>query len=354
VVTASVRIAGLSVLLLVGCKPNLDQTVSIIESPIVLAVRSDPPEGAPASPVQFTALYVDDTGPVVQAPLDWAFCSARDPLANLGPVNPKCLEKAGTWLAPLGVGVQVHGKLPDDGCRQFGPDVPEPLPGQPPGRPVDPDSTGGYYQPVRYLAPGNTGVYVGIAETRLSCNLAGAFGGEAVAFAKRYHGNANPNAASLELSLDDDASAGVVLPSAADGGVTNTVPVGAHVSLRVGWTACPLQDACGDHVCGPDETVQSCLSDCGNPTGCTGAERFAAFDLGSQSVVDRREAMAIAWFATAGTFDHDRTGREATDATNTSDNGWRAPAQPSLVHLWVVLRDDRGGVGWGEYRLDVR
>jgi hypothetical protein len=89
------------------------------------------------------------------------------------------------------------------------------------------------------------------------------------------------------------------------------------------------------------------------PTGCTGAERYAGFDLGSQSVVDRREAIAVAWFATGGTFDADRTGRVSSDLTNTSDNGWKAPEARGLVHIWIVLRDDRGGVGWAHYPVHV-
>jgi hypothetical protein len=355
VVSVSVRVAGLAGLLLLGCKPNLDQTVSTIGSPTVLAVRADPPEGALASQVQFTALYVDRSGPIDQAAFDWAFCSARNPLANLGPVNPKCLEAAGSWLTPIGTGLQVSGKLPADGCRQFGPDVPEPMPGEPQGRPVDPDATGGYYQPIRYLAPTDAGAYVGIAETRLTCSLAGAYGNVVVDFAKRYHVNANPEVGSLVLSLGDDASAGKPLSgSDADGGAGNSVPAGAHVSLRAGWAACPVHDTCGDKVCGADETVQSCPADCMNPVACTGAERFAAFDLASQSVIDQRESIAVAWFATKGAFDNDRTGRDSTDLANTSDNGWRAPAEPGLVYLWVVLRDDRGGVGWQQYAIQVQ
>jgi hypothetical protein len=341
--------------LLAACKPNLDQTVSIVGSPIVLAVRSDPAEGNLQGAVSYTALYVDRNGPIASAPLDWAFCTARNPLANLGPVNPKCLEASGSWLLPIGVGLHVSGTLPADGCRQFGPDVPEVMPGQPQGRPVDPDPTGGYYQPVRFLAETDAGPYVGIAETRLKCNLANGFGAVVPIYNSRYHLNVNPEVSSLSLSLQDDAAAGTPL-SGPDGGTENTVPAGAHVALRAAWPACPTTDTCGDHICGSDETTKSCPSDCpasGATAGCTGAERFAGFDLASQSVVDQRESIAVAWFATAGTFDEDRTGRVATDFANTSDNGWKAPAVRGLVHIWIVLRDDRGGVGWADYQVHV-
>jgi hypothetical protein len=86
----------------------------------------------------------------------------------------------------------------------------------------------------------------------------------------------------------------------------------------------------------------------------SGAERYAAFDLGSQTVVVHHEAMDVAWYATGGSFDADGTGRTADDSEVTSDNVWTAPSASGLVHLWVVLRDDRGGTGWAEYALDIR
>jgi hypothetical protein len=334
-----------------GCKPNLDQTISIVGEPIVLSVRSDPAEVAPTKAVRLTALYVDRNGPLAQAPIDWAFCTARNPLANLGAVNPDCLKASGPQLVSIGVGVQASGAVPDIACRQFGPDVPEPVPGEPQGRPVDPDPTGGYYQPARLLIPGDAGASVGISETRLACGPGLASGNAGVEYTKRYHANTNPTVASLAVL--EGGSPGPAWVTADSGG-TNAVQVGAHVSLRVGWAPCPEKDVCGDGFCGPDESAMGCPADCTTPAGCTGAERYAGFDVPSQSVVDRREAMAIAWFATGGSFDSDRTGRETADLTPSSDNAWTAPTQPGPVHLWVVLGDDRGGAGWAEYLIEVK
>lgn len=333
-----------------ACRPSLDQTVSVISEPTVIAVRSDPPEAKPTDIATFTALYVNGAGAIASAPVDWAFCTARNPLANLGPVNPKCVQASGAWFTPLGAGLQVKGPLPDDACRQFGPDVPQPMMGQPQGRPVDPDPTGGYYQPVRVLAPGNTAPSITVAETRLYCGLANAIGNVSADYTKQYHFNANPAVASL--SIGGAAGAGTML-STDDHGATNSIQAGTHMTLTAAWIACPTEDKCGDGVCGPDETAQSCPSDCTTPVGCTGAERYAGFDLETQSIVDQREAIAIGWFATSGAFDADRTGRESSDLATTSDNGWQAPAEAGTVHMWVVLRDDRGGTGWAEYALDV-
>jgi hypothetical protein len=340
-------IAGAAALALAGlsCKPNLDETVSVIGAPIVLAVRSDPPEALPGATVKYTALYVDGSGPVAKVPIDWAFCEARKPLAELGPVNNECLVAAGSWFVPIGDGSPVSGALPADGCKLFGPDVPPPVMGQPQGRPVDPDSTGGYYEPVRLLAADGT---VTLEETRLSCGLGGVAADVEVDYAHRYHVNTNPSVASLSLVGD-----GAPLSMSSEG--TNAVSPGEHLDLRVAWPACPTTDVCMDGVCGPDETSQSCPADCATPRGCAGAERFVAFDITSQALAIQRESIAVAWYTTPGaSVDTDRTGRDSADLGLTSDNGWQAPTTPGPAHLWVVLRDSRGGSGWAEYVFDVK
>jgi hypothetical protein len=333
-----------------ACKPDLDQTVSIVAEPLVLAVRSDPPEALPREKVTYTALYVDGSGPVAKPAIDWAFCDARKPLAELGPTNTECLAPKGDWFEPLGRGSQVSGSVPSDACKNFGPDVPVPVMGQPPGRPVDPDSTGGYFQPLRVVAPGVDGAdAITLAETRLSCGLADAPPEVAVDFGHRYHVNGNPSVDAL--SVVTGASVGAPLRRV--GGAANPVTAGAHLTLRVAWARCPTTDACGDGVCGPDETSTGCPADCVTPRACTGAERFVAFDAETQALVDERESIGVAWFATGGFFDADRTGRGSADSVTTSDNGWTAPMAAGAVHLWVVLRDDRGGIGWAEYGLEV-
>jgi hypothetical protein len=69
--------------------------------------------------------------------------------------------------------------------------------------------------------------------------------------------------------------------------------------------------------------------------------------------VDRREAIAVAWYATSGAFDVDRSGRAGDDTVTTSDNGWQAPSAGGSAIMWVVLRDERGGVGWEQYAIDI-
>ena len=68
----------------------------------------------------------------------------------------------------------------------------------------------------------------------------------------------------------------------------------------------------------------------------------------------RREEMRVSWFATAGAFRDGRTGRTEAEADEIeTENVWTAPEQPGEVVLWVVLRDDRGGVTWQSYRMQV-
>lgn len=330
-----------------GCKPSLDQTVSIIDAPRAIAVQSDPAEASPRDPVTYTVLYVGPGGTIAMPAFDWDFCDERKPLAELGPVNPKCLQPGdGASFEPVGMGGQVDGVVPAAACQTFGPDVPPAVMGMPQPRPVDPDQTGGYYQPLRVAGPDGS---ITLGETRLSCGVGGAPAVIGVEYGHRYHANANPAVDSLALVADGVAGAPLVT---ADQG-SNDVPRGAKLGLRAAWQSCPSTDACGDSVCGPDETSMTCPADCTMPSGCTGAERFVVFDVPSQSLVVQRESMAMAWYATGGTFDNDRTGRDPADLTTTTDNAWHAPSVPGPIHLWVVLSDDRGGVGWAEYLLDV-
>jgi hypothetical protein len=368
-----------------GCKANLDDSVSIVTTARVLAVRSElqiagaggmptAPAAAPeaeakiSEPIKLTALFVDGSGPVAPAPLQWAFCGERKPLAELGPISPLCLATSGDWFTQLGTGTEVTGAIPADACQQFGSDTPNARPGQPPGRPVDPDPSGGYYQPTRLLLPGPDGPTVTIAETRIQCTLASFSPDLVAAFQQRYHRNTNPEIAAL--GIKGAPAPWVAADPANANAAPNQVGVGQRVELELSWPSCPTTDADNDGVCGPEETASTCGTcgggvsvsrgdccvdpSCKHARGCAGAERYVRLDPTVGALVDRREAMAVAWYATAGAFDFDRAGRRGDDLATTSDNAWRAPTTPGKVTLWVVLRDDRGGVGWKQYTLDVR
>lgn len=329
-----------------GCKPDLDQRASRISGTRVLAVRSDPAEAEPRDPVSFTALVVDADGRAdTLPPPTWAYCTARKPLAELGPASAACFSHSPDVFVGLGVGNRVDAAMPTSACRDFGPEVPTAKPGEPYGRPVDPDPTGGYYQPLTLFLGGGD-ADVSVDSTRISCGVAGASSDDVIAFRQRYHGNQNPRVDLLQIDGSDVPADATTPPRA--------VARGAHVTFHVAWPACPPIDTCGDAVCGPDESRLDCAADCTTPVGCAGAERYLYFDAEARQLAPRRESMRVSWFATAGTFDRDRTGRSSDETEPSSDNAWDAPAEPTMVRGWVVLRDDRGGVAWRGFALDVR
>ena len=64
-----------------------------------------------------------------------------------------------------------------------------------------------------------------------------------------------------------------------------------------------------------------------------------------QELVDHREAFRVSWFATAGAFEADRTGRGEDEAETYSDNAWTAPEFAGTVYMLIVVRELRGSPG---------
>ncbi len=273
-------------------------------------MRSDPAEAAPNGKVAYAALAIDPSGEIAP-PIDWAFCTKPKPLADLGDVAIDCFVLQADHLVPLGVGAVAAGKIPGSACHQFGPDGPQAAPGEPPGRPIDPDLSGGYYQPVRLLAPEGDGYLLAAGATRIGCGLAGATSEALQAFKQAYRANQNP-------SIDAVTADGRTL---APEGPPLEVAAGAELHLAARWPECPAAP-------------------------CAGAEPYAHYDPIARTVGARTESMLVSWFATAGSFASDRSGETAP---RTSENTFTAPAGD--VTLWLVLRDDRGGTAWHRYRL---
>lgn len=269
----------LVVLAFAACAPELDEPARLG----VLAIRSEPAEVAPGQPVTYAVLATTEGAPT------WAFCSEAKPLAELGPVSPRCFGA----LPAFATGRVVSGVVPADACRRFGPE------GDPAARPVDADATGGFYQPVRV----GLGSEVALERTRVACGLGTAVSAEVLAdFRTRYRANVNPEVQDLTVG---------------------PVRRGERAALRVTWAECTAP-------------------------GCTGREPYLAFDPKAAALVTREETMTVAWTATAGRLDAATTG-----GVSASDNGWTAPAAPGEARLFAVLRDDRGGSGWREVVVRV-
>jgi len=332
----------------VGCVPTFDDNLSTISRASVLAVQAEPAEAAPGEKVQLTALVATPVVDAASSKLSWGLCLARKPLTELGPVNPVCLEQPGqdpSSITPLGEGASVSATLPQDTCRLFGPSSPESKNGEPAGRPVDPDPTGGFYQPFGVTLVDTSVTSLG--SVRISCPPRGLDQEQAGAFTSQYRRNENPVLASLSV-IDTEQTA---VP---DEPAKLTVKVGQTLPLRASWAACPSEPTCGDGICGALEDKVSCASDCTTPKGCTGAEPYAFIDENSV-VQTRHESIRVSWFATAGSYAAAVTGREEAESAQTStDNAWTAPAEPGDVRLWLVIRDARGGQSFRSFVLSVQ
>ncbi|MDX2091260.1 MAG: hypothetical protein SFX73_25605 [Kofleriaceae bacterium] len=292
-----IRLVLLSVAL-VACVPELVDDTSVVREPRLLAARSEPAEARPGDAITTTALWVGPDGEIADAPLAWAFCTTRKAFTEPGPVAPSCLASAAPELVAFGTGATATGALPEHGCRLFGPDPPDPVPGEAAARPADPDGTGGYYQPVRV----GTDARGSLAQVRIRCGLPEATPEQALRYQLEYAANTNP---SVAWSAPPPA----------------TLRASEAVELAVQWPA---------------------------------TEAYLWFDPVARALTERREAMRVAWFATAGTFDTGHTGRsEAEAALTKTANRWTAPDAPGVVHVWAVLRDDRGGVSWIAATLQV-
>jgi hypothetical protein len=327
-----------------ACVPDFDDQTSRVSEPRVLAISAFPAEAARGERVELTAL-VAAPGPAPTGDPSWSLCLDRKPLSELGPVSARCLsspEPDSAVATPLGNGVAATATLPAKVCQLFGPERPDPKAGEPSGRPVDPDTTGGFYQPVLAWLDG-TAVLGGI---RLSCPLSGATREGTVDFNRRYRKNQNPELEAFELVRSD----GNALALDADEPVS--LAAGERVKLVARFAECPRVDACGDGICGQSEDVGLCAEDCTRPAGCLGAERYALYDRQLESVVELEESLVVSWFASAGELGEERSDRNLAEPTPAATNTYVA-ASAGEVQLWAVVRDDRGGVSWRSGRVRI-
>lgn len=333
--------------LLLGCVPDLDSDESTVVDLRVLAIQAEPAEGLPGSSAHYRALIADGQGVRSDVSLSWFQCLAQKPLAELGPVSRDCLQSDRGKLAQFAAGQEVDGTLPRDACSLFGPNPPLPGLGEPAGRPVDPDQTGGYKLPILATLDGTAGQAVTLFEQRLTCGLAEVPPKVSVEFATRYHANANPLLVELRVVRE---GGGATLQ--ADEPLE--LAAGERVELQLTWPTCPELDRCGDGICGPDESAAGCAQDCLPARGCGGQERYLRYDRASAALVVERESMRVAWYATAGGFDDERTGAEPDGTIAGLQNAFHAPRGAQAGTLWIVLRDSRSGVSFRTQPFLVR
>lgn len=294
----------LVVALLAACKPDFGERDSHIGSLRILAVRGEPAEAPPGTATTYTVLAATPAGPITTPVASWAFCATPKLLTENGATSPACLGPAG--VRPIAEGPTATATMPVDACSLFGPNV-----SSADLRPRDPDITGGFYQPVRVTVASGGTEAVGFGFERIGCALANASSLVVADYADRYVRNANPELAGVGATLGG-------APVALD-----AIPAGATITLTASWAP---------------ET----------------AERYVVYDLASQSLVDHRESLRVSWFATDGTFENDRTGRDESEPEAFTENRWTAPAEAKDTSLFVVLRDARGGAAFATYLLRTR
>ena len=174
-----------------GCKPDLGAPPSLVIGPRFLAVRGLPPEAPEGGMVTYDVLVVDTAGTISDPTIGWAQCLIPDPPANGNDVSSGCLSIPDDTTAPSPT---FAAPLPANACTLFGPETPPPMKGQPPTRPADPDTTGGFYQPVRANWQSDAGPAFAFALERIICPLANAPTDIAGQFASTLHRQQQPDA----------------------------------------------------------------------------------------------------------------------------------------------------------------
>ncbi|MGB0678191.1 MAG: hypothetical protein ACPGUV_00850 [Polyangiales bacterium] len=292
----------LAALLTLGCAPDFPMRPSAVAGARVLAVQMEPAELPPGGVGRFSVLAVDPSGTLAAPRIAWSFCRAPRPVSSNTPVSPDCIVAATAAPSAAIAGSVLSAALPEGGCRVHGPE-------QAPGserRAPEPDPSGGYYQPLGVAL--DTELAFGFA--RLRCALADAPVRVAQDFDARYQPNQNPALDSLILR---DAS----------GAQTTRAAPGAKLTIEARWPS-------------------------------AARERYLRYDRRSGGLIEVEERLTLSWFVTGGALDADQQRIEASsNADGVRPNGWTAPTEAAAVHLWVVLRDDRGGITWDSMVVQV-
>jgi hypothetical protein len=179
--------------------------------------------------------------------------------------------------------------------------------------------TGGFYQPVRaqLLLPDFSAL--AFAMERIKCRIPNT-PSDVTSMLNAQAPNQNPSLA--RLTLDPDVAPVDLFVAGQPPLVPVTVSPGSPFLLELAWTA-------------------------------ASSESYLVWNAPAAELETHRETLSVSWFATAGAFDHDRTGRGEDDADQPTRNVWRAPLAPGIVHFWVVLRDSRGGIDFAEGAAEV-
>lgn len=246
-----------------------------VSGPRILAVLADPAEAAPGEQVHYRALLVAADGPHTGTRVRWSLCQTPRAQRENGSVSAACADRDEQPLETHEL--ELDAIIPRDACARFGSET---ALGQ---RPLDPDHTGGYYQPLRLSVDDLPST---IVRQRITCPLSNAPIDVAQRFNQRYTPNQAPAIAALRIFLGDEELSADALP--------------AHAKVRLELTL--AQEA---------------------------REIYPLYDALHGRLGTAREQLDVRWYTTSGEL--------------SSDNELSTPGAGAFW-LWLVVRDDRGGV----------
>jgi hypothetical protein len=303
-------------LMLCGCPPDFDPA-SHVEGLRVLAIKSEPPELAPGQTATLTPLVVATRGMDAGEPrITWSLC-LRPPLPGSAVANECLSTDGGEGLTPLGEGPTMQVTMPE----------------LPPDALGIPDFTGGVYLPVVMRV--TDGVETVTAVYRLRRTL---LVSTPVFTGPVQPVNNNPRIDDILITYEHDAG---MRPFD-----TYAIHAGDRVMLR------PVL---------PKESyeqypqIEGTLEIPDGGVSLDGGVRFfdGGLEVGGIRLINVTENLRVSWFSSIGSFDPDVTG-----AAGKEDASFRldkfVPAPPADIDLYIVVRDDRGGIDFTTRKLLLR
>jgi len=280
-----------------GCSMSFDPA-SYVKGLRVLAVQADQPELAPGQETTLRLLVSDGND---DATVEWARCTLPT-YPGAGFINPDCTkETPEPWLIPLAP------ESTDRTVRFTMPNV-DPLSGQL----GLPDSTSGFYIPVRAIVRSGTEKVMTFYRVRVLLTISPQ--------------PANKNPVLTEMST---------IPwMGADAGFTGEgfpIPESETLEVKGGYRI-------GLSAAATPDSIESYTRLAGDPR-----------DMKLETV---NEVVRFFWYTTAGELEREITGPERPE--NTLNLAKRPPSSlPAVIDLYVVAHDERGGTSWLKRQLRV-
>jgi hypothetical protein len=338
------RLICASILLAVaGCAGDVPSP-TLVEDLRVLAIRAEPPEllvdrgeMTTASQVSFEALVVDPRGPSMV--YEWRFCPVESS-QTCGDFDRRRASAAAEFRPVLDAtrAERRDGQSEPAGDGALGVDA----------FPVAiPAGLFAYHLATSGLGLGN-GSWVS-AVLRLQA------GSETLLAQKRVVLNArdlsawNPELATFGWQVCTSEPAPGCVPLAPRTANRNPEITAIEVARSASAEA-PFAPAGSSLTLAPGEIIRL------RPVLAPGAEeRYQTVESALQGnhlvVVERSEEPIASWFATAGKLGDEQTTRQLT---KTLDNTFTAPVEAGPISLYIVVRDQRGGVGWAALTVLVQ